>query len=126
MRTVAIATRAAVRLLGVVEIVLGLLFWFGAARTLVPLHMVLGVLIVLALWLLATVGARARVGTGLVIVAFAWGLVLVAVGMGQLQWIPGAWHWLIQLLHLLIGIGAIGLAEGIGGRLKRGTAAAIR
>lgn len=123
MRSATVAAQMLVRLFGVVLLILGVMFWAGAARGLIPLHMLLGVLLVLALWVLAGIGARARVGTGLVVLAFLWGIVLPVVGMGQSAWLPGAAHWIIQVLHLVIGLVAMAFAEVIGGRIRRGTAA---
>lgn len=124
MRTATVAAQMLVRLLGVVLIVLGVLFWTGIARSLIPLHMLLGLLLVLALWVLAALGARARVGTGLVVVAVLWGIVVLVVGMVQTRLLPGAAHWVIQVLHLVIGLVAMSFAEVVAGRIKRGTAAA--
>ncbi len=125
MRTAAIAAQMLVRLLGIVLIVLGVCFWLGYARGLVSLHMSLGGILVLALWVLAAVGARARVGTGLVVAAALWGVIVLAVGMGQRSWLPGSAHWIVQVLHLIVGVAAMGLAEAIGGRVKRGVAPAV-
>lgn len=123
MRTATTAAQMTVRLLGVVLIILGVLFWIGTARNLIPVHMLLGVLLVLALWVLAGIGAKARVGVGLVLAAILWGLVTAGFGMAQASILPGAAHWIIQLLHLAIGLVAMAFAEVIGGRIRRGTAA---
>ena len=107
------------RALGVLLIVLGLLFWTGNARTLVPLHMLLGILLVLALWALAVLAAVARVSLGLVALALVWGLIVPILGLTQTQLLPGTAHWLIQVLHLLVGIGAIGLAQALASQIRR-------
>ena len=122
MRTATVAAQMLVRLLGVVLIILGALFWVGTARGLIPLHMALGSVLVLALWVLAGIGARARVGTGLVAFAIIWGIIVLAVGMGQMSWLPGSAHWVVRCLHLVVGLVAMGFAEVIGGRVRRGTA----
>ena len=49
MRSVVTAVQMAVRVLGVIQIVLGILFWTGNALGLVDLHMLNGILLVLAL-----------------------------------------------------------------------------
>lgn len=123
MRTATVAAQMLVRLLGVVLIILGVLFWAGTARGLIPVHMLLGSILVLALWVLAGLGARAHVGTGLVVFAFLWGILVLAVGMGQMSWLPGSAHWVVQAVHLLLGLAAMGFAEVIGGRIRRGMAA---
>ena len=47
MRTATTAAQMTVRLLGVVLIILGVMFWIGTARNLIHVHMLLGVLLVL-------------------------------------------------------------------------------
>jgi hypothetical protein len=124
MRSVAGVLQMLVRLLGLVQIVLGLLFWFGVARGLIDLHMLFGIALVLMLWVLAVVGAAARVGAVLPLVAFAVGAVTVWLGLTQTQLLPGDAHWVVQVLHLAVGLAAIGTADALGRRIKRGGTAA--
>jgi hypothetical protein len=118
MRTATTVIQMLIRVLGVVQIVLGLLFWSGNASNLVGLHMLTGILLVLGLWVLAGLGARAGVGLGLVALAVVWGLITPVLGMTQAQLLPGAAHWVIQVLHLLIGLGLLGRAETLAARIK--------
>lgn len=111
MKTAATALRIFVGLDGLVLIALGLLFWTGNADPLIPVHMLLGIALVLALWVLAVLAAVAGVNFGLVALAFVWGLVVPALGLTQERLLPGGAHWLIQVLHLLVGIIAIALAQ---------------
>jgi hypothetical protein len=125
MRTTATVAQWLVRVTGLIQIVLGLAFWTGNQLALVPLHMLLGLVLVLALWTLAFVGARSGVQPGLVAAAFVWGLVVPILGVTQGDILTTGPHWLIQVLHLLVGLAAIGLAEAVGARIRRsGTAAA--
>src|SRR5438067_12391264 len=121
MKTPVTIARMLVRVCGVVLVVLGLLVWFGdAPRGLVPVHILLGIVLVLALWALAFFGARAGVGRGLVAAAVVWGLLTVWLGQAQDSLLPDpSMHWIVQLLHLIVGMGAIGLGEAIGGRATR-------
>ncbi|MBX6332057.1 MAG: hypothetical protein IRY91_09440, partial [Gemmatimonadaceae bacterium] len=64
MRNTASIARWLVRLCGIALIILGILFWAGRALSLVPLHMLLGLVLVLALWVLAGIGGRAGVPAG--------------------------------------------------------------
>ena len=118
MKTATTTAQMLVRLCGLALLTLGLLFWTGNARGLVPLHMLLGLVLVLALWVLAGLAARAGVPLGLVALAVAWGLIVPALGLTQDQLLPGSAHWAIQVLHLLVGLGAIGQAEGLAARIK--------
>src|SRR5579864_9000687 len=56
-----------VRLAGLTAIVLGLTFCSGHALNLVPVHMLVGLVLVLSLWSLASIAAFVRVHSGLVI-----------------------------------------------------------
>jgi hypothetical protein len=116
----AVAARWVVRIAGVVQIVLGLLFWSGNAVTLVPVHILLGLLLVLGLWTLAFFAARAGVQPGFVVVVVLWGLLLPVFGLTQDRLLPGDAHWVIRLLHLLVGLAAIGQGEGLGARMAQG------
>jgi hypothetical protein len=102
-----------IRVTGLLQIVLGLTFWTGNLRNLIPLHMLIGLAFVLALWVLAVLAARSGVNLGFVALVLVWGLIVLILGVTQTELLPGAAHWVIQVLHLLVGLAAIGL----GGRL---------
>ena len=55
--------------------------------------------------------------------AFAWGALTIVFGLTQEQILPDTGHWVVQILHLLVGIGAVGQAENIGRRLRQGRTA---
>jgi hypothetical protein len=124
MRRATTTAQTLVRIFGVVQLVLGGLFWTGNARDLVPLHMLVGFLLVLGLWTLAALAARADVRPALVAVAAVWGLIVPILGLSQDQLLVGSAHWVIQVLHLLVGLGAIGQAEGLAARIRERVAAA--
>lgn len=108
-----------IRVCGIILIILGVLFWTGNAPGLVPLHMLLGLILVIALWVLAGVAAANGVSVGLVALAAVWGLVVLALGLAQGGMLVGSAHWIVQVIHLLLGLGAIGLGEMLAGRVKR-------
>jgi hypothetical protein len=81
--------------------------------------MALGVILVLALWVLSTLAVRARLKTGLAYFTFLWGALVVFIGIAQLRMMPGESHWIIRVIHLLMGLAAIAFAEMLGGALKR-------
>ena len=119
MKTAAIVLQVMVRIIGLILIVLGVLFWTGNATTLIPVHMLLGITLVLLLWALAILGAIAGVNLGLVALALVWGLIVPILGLTQFRLVPGSMHWTIQALHLLVGLGAIGLADNLARSIKR-------
>jgi hypothetical protein len=111
MRSTITAIQMGIRVVWLVQLALGVLFWTGNATGLVDLHQLLGILLVLALWTQAVLAARAGVEPRLVAVAAVWGLLVVIVGLTQTSLLTGSLHWLVQVIHLLLGIGLIGLAE---------------
>jgi hypothetical protein len=111
MNTAVTTLQLLMRLTFAVLIVLGILFWTGTARQLVPIHTMLGALFVVLLWVIAGMAARAHVGAGLVAFAIVWGLIVLALGMTQTRLLVGGAHWVIQVLHLLVAMAAIGIAE---------------
>lgn len=113
-----------VRVTGLVLILLGIGLWMGHGLSLKPVHMWIGLLLVLSLWVLAFAGARANAGGGLVALAFLWGAVTAWLGMTQTAILPGAHHGLVRVLHLVVGLAAIGLAESLGRRIKNAKAPA--
>lgn len=109
-----------VRLGGLVMLALGLLFWTNNALTLVNDHMMLGIIVVVALWALAGIyAARKGANLGLAATGFLVGIVVLAVGMTQTKLLPGSAHVLIEVLHLLLGLTLISVGEIITGRLQR-------
>lgn len=124
MRATATVARWLVRITGLIQIVLGVLFWTGNQLTLLPVHIAVGVILVLGLWTVAFVAARSGVQPGFVAIAFLWGLLVVVFGLTQTQMLVGGAHWVIQVLHLLVGVFAIGQAEGLGQRIRQAPAVA--
>lgn len=119
MQTTLTIARMLVRITGVLLLILGLLFWGGDALGLIPLHMLLGLVLVLSLWLLAAVASQAGVPIGMAAGVALIGLITLILGLVQDSLVPGGAHWVIQVLHVLIGLAAIGSGEMIGGRLRR-------
>ncbi len=118
MKTTTTIAQGLVRFTGLIQIVLGALFWTGNALNLVPMHMLVGSVLVLSVWTLAFLATRAGVSRGFIRLVALWGLLVPAFGMTQGRILPGDFHWVIQIMHLLVGLSAIGLAEGLAARIK--------
>jgi hypothetical protein len=118
-----IIARSLISLLGLALVVLGILFWTGHALSLLSLHMDLGGLFVICLWVLAVIGFLAPATRMFALVVFIWSLIVPALGVLQLQLLPGAGHWIVQAIHLLVGLVAMGLGHGLARRIGRGPAA---
>lgn len=119
MKVIVVTTRVILTLLGIALIVLGVLFWTGRMLQLLPLHVMLGGIFVLCMWLLSGLALFARRGQALAAVVFVWGLIVPFVGEEQLRVFPGQFHWVVQVIHLLVGIIAIGLAHALAGKILR-------
>ena len=105
-----------------IELALGILFWTGNADSFQIVHIVIGILVVLSLWTLGIALGLLGGSFGLPLAAFVIGFLLVLVGLFQTRWLEPNNHWIIQVIHLLLGLSAIGLAEMISGRYRRMTA----
>jgi hypothetical protein len=126
LRTASVVLQWLVRLTGLVQLALGALFWTANALALVPLHMFVGLVLVLGLWGQAALAARAGLPVGQVALAVVWGAVVPALGMTQAQILPGELHWVVQVVHLLVGIGAIGQAEALARGIRARQAPSVR
>jgi hypothetical protein len=134
MGSMKVATTVALtvtRTLGPIQLGLGILFWTSNAFNLIPVHMLVGLVIVLALWTLTGLALKAGVHLGLVSSAFAWGILVIALGMTQTQLLPGDLHWIVQIVHLAFGLAALAFAEVLARQIRakrtqRSSAVAVR
>lgn len=110
-----------IRISGVLLLALGVFIWTGNFDQLIPYHRVLGFVLVIALWTLSFLAAREGVPIGLVAAAVAYGLIAPVVGLTQTTVLTGGLHWVIQVIHLLIGLGAVGWGEGLGQAIRSST-----
>jgi hypothetical protein len=124
VKYIVLIARSLISLFGIALLVLGILFWTGHAMSLLPLHMLLGGLFVITLLVLAVPGLAARNSRGLAAVVLVWSLLVPLVGVTQLRLLPGADHWVIQVIHLLVGIIAMGLGHALARRLGKRAAEA--
>ena len=113
MRNLARIAQMFVRITGLLQVVLGVLFWLGIATSLVMLHMFSGLVFVVSIWLIAFASLRSHSKPGLAIVAIFYGALVVGLGMYQAALLPGPGHWVVQVIHLLLGLGAMGIAESL-------------
>jgi hypothetical protein len=102
-----------VRVTGLFLIALGLLLWVDAAAGLRSIHMLIGVILVVALVAAAAFTLRAGAKPILPVVAVAWGFLTIAFGLTQAQILTGDLHLVVQVAHLLVGLVAIGLGEAL-------------
>lgn len=127
MKYIVLSARLLLSLFGIALVVLGIFFWTGHALSLLSLHMALGGLFVICLWVLAVLGFLVRGSRVLALVVLVWSFIVPALGVTQMRLMPGSDHWVIQTTHLLVGIIAMGLGHSLARRLGRrpGQAAGI-
>lgn len=119
MRKATTALLMVLRLTGLIQIVAGLFIWFGHSRALVPAHSVIGSLFVLDLWILGIVALFELPSRGFALFTLVWGGFVLWLGMAQMSLLPGSSHWIIRVVHLLVGLAAMGFGESLAGRVKR-------
>lgn len=105
MNTAVKVARAVLMGSGALVVVLGLIIWTGNADGLIGIHELLAYVLVLALWTIAAIAARSGVSWRLVVLAVVWSVVAAVLGGYQEKLVEGDWHWTIQVLHLVVGMG---------------------
>lgn len=113
------------RLLGVIQIIVGVGIWIGMTTGTVAFHTAAGSLFVLVLWIIAGIALFTLPKRGVALFALLWGGLVLWFGMAQTAFLPGPTHWAVRVAHLLVGIAAIGLVEALGGAAKRHRDASI-
>jgi hypothetical protein len=108
-----------VRIAGSVMIVLGLLIWTGSLDGLIPIHMLVGIVLVVALWVLSWQAYRVGVTRGLVWSALVIGLILPIVGIAQKDVLHADDNVIVPIVHLGLGLLAIGLGEALTAAMQR-------
>lgn len=114
---------AILTLAGTLALILGLLYWTGTAVHLMTMHMPLGFLTVGALWVIGFAQAAVKGGSWLIAAcAIIVGAVTIVFGLLHAALIAGEYHWLIQLVHLVLGILIIGLGHMAAARYRKASA----
>ena len=99
------------RIGALVQVIVGIGLWTGHWYSLVNVHQMIGVLFVLALWTIAIIAVVQRRAVGLAGFAVLWGLLVAGLGMTQQQILPGDFHWIVRVLHLVISLASMPIAE---------------
>lgn len=119
MRAFALVLQMIIRVLWVVNIVLGILFATGNLDGLVMLHETFGLVIAICLLILSILGIVRAGAVGLGIGGIIVAILLPVVGMGQVDVLVGNGHFLVEIVHVLVAIAAIALAEMLGLHYRR-------
>ena len=99
------------RIGALIQVVVGIAMWTGHWYSLVDVHRTIGVLFVLALWGIAVIALVQRRSAGLAAFALLWGLLVAALGFMQQGILIGDLHWIVRVLHLVIAMASIPMAE---------------
>jgi hypothetical protein len=99
------------RLGAAIQLILGIGFWTGHWVAAIPLHRTIGIVYVVLLWVLALLALVKRANVGLALFAIVWGLVIAGLGFAQTTLLVGDLHWIIRVLHLVIAVSAMPIAE---------------
>lgn len=105
-------------LAGLAALALGLLIWF-ANMDFISIHMLLGLTVALFLLLLGIIAVFTRGIRVLGAVSIVYAIILPIFGLTQTTLLIGNLHWLIEVAHLLVGLGALALMGVISTRYLR-------
>ena len=111
--------RWSTRIAGLAALVLGATFLFAPGVAPLSLHMTLGGIVAIVLAILAGWALIHRVRVPAAIAALVWAAAVVYVGTVQDWWVGAGSHVAIEIVHPLLGIGAIGLAEMLAAAIIR-------
>jgi hypothetical protein len=98
------------RIVGVSTLLLGLTFWVTNINS-APIHMLFGITFALSFLLLSIIMQFTQGMRLLGTVGIIYALILPVFGITQVNLLLGDWHWLIQVAHLLVGLGALTLIQ---------------
>ncbi|HEX2228000.1 MAG TPA: hypothetical protein VHM64_12745 [Candidatus Binatia bacterium] len=105
---------------GLLALISGILFWTGTAVNFIALHMLLGFLTVGTLWVIGLAQAFAQHGSWVIAAcALIVGAFMIILGMMQSSLLPGEYHWIIQTIHLALGILTIGAGHMAAARYRK-------
>ncbi len=111
---------AVLTLAGLLALISGVMFWTGTALNWMALHMLLGFLAVGALWVLGLAQAFAQRGSWIIAAcALIVGAAMIVIGMMQSSLMPGDFHWIIQVIHLALGLLTIGIGHMAAARYRK-------
>lgn len=107
-------------LAGILALVLGLLLWIGLGVSLISMHMLLGYLAVAALWTVAIGQAFTKNGNWpIALAALLLGAATIWLGTTQATLLSGQSHWIVQFIHLILGLAVIGLGHMAAARQRK-------
>lgn len=113
------------RLAGLGALIPGLLYWI-AQLNVITFHMLFGLLVALSLLIISLLAVFTRGLRILGAIGIVYAFILPIFGLNQARLLIGDMHWLIQTLHMLVGIAALAFAGLLSTSYTRIRAARIR
>ena len=110
------------RFAGLIQLILGFTVWIGKVDFIILIHILVGSIFTIALFALTYQAYRAGVSRQLVMLAAALAVILPIWGLAQEKILPESYFWISQVLHILFGVGAIGMAEMMAVKMRKLTA----
>jgi hypothetical protein len=105
-----------------VQVVVGLGLWSGRWYSLVDMHRTVGIAYVVLLWVLAIIALVQRRSVKVALFAVLWGFVIAMLGFTQQRILIGDLHWIVRVVHLIVGLAAMPIAERLAPRPTRSVA----
>jgi uncharacterized membrane protein YczE len=113
-----VVLRWILRIAFLISFALGCALWAGRGYAYLQFHMWLGFIITFTLLAIVILSLIARVKPALPLIALLWAVALPIFGIAQLRLMPGPNHWIVRVVHLILGLGAIGLGESLCKRIR--------
>lgn len=117
MATVRILTWIA-RIGGIGALLLGLIVWITGIN-IVTIHMLFGLTLTLSFLIVSIIMVLTGGMRVLGLAGIIYALIVPVFGVTQDALLPGDWHWLIRVAHMLVGLGALPLIQIISTRYQR-------
>ena len=111
-----------IRITGMIQLILGLIVWVGKVDSFIWIHILIGSILTIALFMLVYQAYRAGVSRGFVLLAIVWAVGLPIWGLAQDKILPTSYLLISQILHVLCGLGAIGIGEMLGVQIRKKSA----
>lgn len=113
---------AVLSLAGLLALISGVLYWTGTAVNVIQLHMLLGFLAVGALGVIGVTQLFGKARSWLIAaLALLVGAATAVIGLTQASLVVGDWHWMIEILHLALGILTIAVGHWGAAHYRRRT-----
>jgi hypothetical protein len=129
METVNVNTKSIplwiIRITAALLLIMGVAIWTGSADSFITFHILLGVVLSVALLVVAAQAFRAGVAPGLPVLVVIWAVAMPVLGLTQ-EMLPESFALLVQVFHLLVGVGSWALGEVLVRRMPKGTSRTSR